>query len=223
MTPPLPCVPGLERVVFTAATGTRDVLGDPGPLPAGWTAVAFTDGGTHPAWRVLPLPASDLGPKRATSAVKLLPHRVFPDARFSLWLDANCNIDCDLDALMTDMLADADLALHPHPERDCIYDEALACIELGRDTPATICAQVVRYAQLGFPARAGLVAGGVILRRHTAAVAALNEDWWAEVAAGSCRDQLSFNYVAWRRGIAVARFPSDVWRGPLFGWRPHAA
>lgn len=223
MTPALPCVRGLERVVFTAAAGARDLLGEPGPLPAGWTAVAFTDGATHPAWRVLPLATGDLGPKRATSAVKLLPHRVFPDARLSLWLDANFRIACDLEALVSDVLADADIALHAHPERDCIYDEALACIELGRDVPATICAQVVRYAQLGFPPRAGLVAGGVVLRRHTAAVAALNDDWWSEVAAGSCRDQLSFDYVAWRRRIPVARFCSDLWHGPLFGWRPHAA
>jgi hypothetical protein len=94
--------------------------------------------------------------------------------------------------------------------------------ELGRDAAAAICAQVVRYAQLGFPSRAGLAATGVVLRRHTAAVAALNDDWWAEVAAGSCRDQLSFDYVAWRRGIPVARFSSHLWRGPLFQWRPHA-
>jgi hypothetical protein len=220
--PDLPCVRGAERVVFTAAAGVRDVLGEPGPLPPGWTAVAFTDGATHPAWRVLPLPTGDLGPKRATSAVKLLPHRVFPDARLSLWLDANFRVTCDVEAMVTDVLADADIALHAHPERDCIYDEALACIELGRDLPATICAQVVRYAQLGFPPRAGLVAGAVVLRRHTAAVAALNEDWWAEVAGGSCREQLSFDYVAWRRRIPVARFPSHLWHGPLFGWRPHA-
>jgi len=221
--PALPCVNGVERVVFTALAGNRDVLGDPGRLPAGWTPVAFTDGATHPAWQVLPLPSRNLGPKRAAVAVKVLAHRVFPDARHSLWLDANFHVACDLEALVTDALADADVALHAHPDRDCLYDEALACLELGRDAAATICAQVVRYAQVGFPPRAGLAATGVVLRRHTAAVAALNEDWWAEVTAGSSRDQLSFDYVAWRQGIPVARFPSDLWRGPLFGWRPHAA
>jgi hypothetical protein len=210
-------------VVYTALAGGRDVLGEPGRLPDGWTAVAFTDGATHPGWAVLPLPNGDLGPKRAAVAVKVLAHRVFPDARLSLWLDANFHVGCDLEALAAEALAGADVALHAHPERDCLYDEALACIELGRDAAATICAQVVRYAQLGFPPRAGLGATGVVLRRHTAAVAALNDDWWAEVAAGSCRDQLSLDYVAWRRGISIGRFASDLWNGPLFGWRPHAA
>jgi hypothetical protein len=223
VTPTLPCVRGAERVVFTALAGNRDVLAEPGKLPAGWTPVAFTDGGAHPGWEVLPLPNCDFGPKRATLAVKVLAHRIFPDARVSLWLDGNFHVSCDLDALVTDVLADADVALHAHPERDCVYDEALGCIERGRVTAATICSQVVRYAQLGFPPRAGLAATAVVLRRHTAAVAALNDDWWAEIAAGSCRDQLSFDYVTWRRGFSVAQLPSHLWDGPLFGWRPHAA
>jgi hypothetical protein len=44
----------------------------------------------------------------------------------------------------------------------------------------------------------------VILRRHTPAVAAFNEAWWAEIQAGSRRDQVSFTYVAWKLGLRYA-------------------
>ena len=53
----------------------------------------------------------------------------------------------------------------------------------------------------------GLVEAPVILRRHTAAIRALNEAWWAELVRGSRRDQLSFNYVAWKLGLSHAKFP----------------
>jgi hypothetical protein len=53
----------------------------------------------------------------------------------------------------------------------------------------------------------------VILRRHTDAIRHLNEAWWNEIVRGSRRDQLSFNYVAWKLGLRYATFPLSLATG----------
>ena len=53
----------------------------------------------------------------------------------------------------------------------------------------------------------------MILRRHTDAIRRLNEAWWNEIVRGSRRDQLSFNYVAWKLGLSYATFPLSLATG----------
>src|SRR3954452_11693422 len=110
--------------------------------------------------------------------------------------------------------------MHRHPQRDCVYAEALACIELGMDDPAVIFRQVRRYALDGFAEGAGLPAGGGLPRRHSGAVASFNGLWEAEFEQGSRRDQLSVSWALARSGLRHATFASDIFTGPLFGGRP---
>jgi hypothetical protein len=222
MTDAFPVIPDVRRVVYTAIFGGYEVLDDPGPIPEGWARICFTDGQDHPAWRVVRTTPALADPWRSIKILKLLPHRVFPNAECSLWIDGNFSVRCDLDELVSTYLRDADVAVHAHPDRDCAYDEALLCMALKRDVPGTMHAQMLRYAFEGFPRHAGLTANGVLLRRHTDAVRALNELWLREVEGGSRRDQLSFTYAAWRLGVRYAVFDSHLWNGPLFANRPHA-
>jgi len=217
----LPSFPDVQRVVVTAIYGGIDVLTDPGLVPPNWQRFCFTDAAEHPAWTVVQTAGFSSDPCRSAKAYKILIHRVFPNALYSLWMDANFHINCDLEALVDRYLHRCDVALHPHPERDCVYDEVLACMHYGKDDPATMSAQVIRYALDGFPRHAGLCAGGVILRRHTESTRLLNERWWQEISRGSRRDQLSFNYVARTLDIPYAPFDANLWSGPLFTYRPH--
>ena len=128
---------------------------------------------------------------------------------------------CDLDALVERYLADADLVFHRHPERDCVYEEALACVKREKDDPAVIARQVLRYAAEGFPRAGGLPATGVILRRHTSRIAAFDRHWAKEVEHGSRRDQLSVTHALAKKGVTYATFDSELREGPLFKWRRH--
>ena len=59
--------------------------------------------------------------------------------------------------------------------------------------------QVKGYQDEGYPSHNGLITGMVILRRHNEEdCIKVMEDWWTEIKYGSKRDQLSFNYVAWK-------------------------
>lgn len=72
---------------------------------------------------------------------------------------------------------------------------------------------MARYRAEGLPEDAGLIEAPVILRRHTDAIRRLNESWWGEIVRASRRDQLSFNYVAWKLGLRYGTFPLSLASG----------
>jgi hypothetical protein len=158
--------------------------------------------------------------RRDAKIYKLCPHFFFPDADYSIWLDGMFQIDVDpMDALA--WLGGNDIAVFRHPERDCLFDEAEACIRWGLDEPDRIRRQVKAYRAHGYPTANGLIAGGVVVRRHTEAINRLNEAWWGEVLTYSIRDQLSFNYAAWTKHVRYSVIPGDYWRNPYFIHHPH--
>jgi hypothetical protein len=94
------------------------------------------------------------------------------------------------------------LAMELHPKRDCIYEEALACKRLKKDTPEVIDEQMEAYRELNFPRFAGLYSNGVMVREHNnPELIELNEKWWQQVVRYSKRDQLSFQFVFFNYAI----------------------
>ena len=211
------------RYLYTAVTAERDQLRSPGLLPSGWRAVCFTDAPEveHPGWQIRPLERRHDDPVRDARMAKILAHRFLPDADVSVWMDGNFTSACDLEALAQKHLSGRDLAFHVHPERDCVYEEAIACIKLHKDDADPIIRQIIRYAHAGYPSGAGLPATGVVLRRHTRAVARFESCWWQELLTGSRRDQLAIGWALRRTGLAWSRFDSSLREGPLFSWRRH--
>ena len=63
---------------------------------------------------------------------------------------------------------------------------------------------------LSYPANNGLITGMVILRRHNEKdCIETMEDWWTEVKYNSKRDQLSFNYCAWKNDLTFNYMDGD--------------
>jgi hypothetical protein len=203
--------PGL--VAYTAIFGGRDTLADPGLVTPGCRYVCFTDASVRSdVWEIVLQPPGHPDPRQQARRHKVLAHRFF-ETQYSLWVDGSIRINVDIRALIDRYLDGADLALFAHPDRDCLYDEAEVCLELGLDRPDRIRSQIERYRRAGLPQHIGLAATIVLLRRHTATMVQLNEAWWREIEAGSVRDQLSFNYCAWRLGFAYRTFPGNFRTG----------
>ena len=79
-----------------------------------------------------------------------------------------------------------------------------------KDNPYLIQEQMNKYAMLGFPRNNGLITGMVILRRHNEKdCIETMEDWWKEIKYGSKRDQLSFNYCAWKNRLKFNYMDGD--------------
>jgi hypothetical protein len=218
--------------VYTAITNRYDTL-KPQPVAAldGCEQVAFLDhetaalvAGHSRGWRCVvadPLqgdtPHGD--PHRAARFHKINAHLALPESEYSLWIDASIGIVCPfpLPRLADLFLGDRDLCAFPHYARRSVYEEAEACAAYGLDRPEIIDAQIARYRAEGLPETTGLIEAPVLLRRHAPAIRSLNEAWWMEIVRGSRRDQLSFNYVAWKLGLSYATFPlSLAMRNGLF-------
>jgi alkaline ceramidase TOD1/glycosyltransferase MUCI70-like protein len=216
-----------DVVVYTAITDGYDTLKEQ-PIAATREAdfVAFLDR-PRPSrtWRVAPTHCAFADPSRNAKHHKILPHRYFPTARYSLWLDGSVTIlsATSIEQLIARYLADCDLAVFQHPTRTCLYQEASACLTGQLDESDVIWEQICRYTQTGHPADSGLAECSVLLRRHTAAMAAFDEIWWAEIARGSRRDQISFPYAARLAGLSYATFPGSLDDNHLFRRDAHQA
>ena len=83
---------------------------------------------------------------------------------------------------------------------------------------------VSRYKDEGFPRKIGLAETCVLLRKHNERSCRLfDEAWAAEVLLNSKRDQLSFNYTAWKRRFMVGYMVNEfhVNENPFFRLLPH--
>ena len=159
---------------------------------------------------------------RNAKRFKILPHRYFEDYEYSVFIDGNMSVRGNLDELVDKYLKDSNVAFFSHNNnhldaRNCPYQEAQTILDLGvknmklspergmlnyKDDPHLIQKQMTKYSVLGFPKDNGLITGMVILRRHNEKdCIETMEDWWTEIKYGSKRDQLSFNYCAWKNDL----------------------
>lgn len=203
-------------VAYTAIFGGRDTLKDPAFVTQGCRYVCFTDAPLQSdVWEIVEAGLQGRDPRRAARRYKLLSHRAV-DSEYSLWVDGSFRINADVRDVVDRYLASADIALFSHPDRDCVYDEAEVCVQLGLDDLDVIRHQIDRYRAAGLPRHGGLSASGVVLRRHTAAVVELNDTWWRECDGGSCRDQLSLDFCLWRLGLARGLIPGNIRKSDEF-------
>lgn len=164
----------------------------------------------------------DNNPRRQARAHKILSHKLFKTAGYTLWIDGSIQIVHDnVLNIMEEYLENADLCVFKHRTRQCIYEEVFACIEQRKDDKGTMIDQVARYLKHDYPRNNGLAETTVLLRRNCMRISKFNEMWWSELENGSYRDQLSFDYVAWKMGIKYNTFPGTIENNPYFKWIKH--
>ena len=212
-------------VVYTAITAQYDDLKEP-PLNvfnnARW--VAFTDcKSSSQIWHMEQIHSGYADPCRNAKIHKVLPHVYFPDATYSLWIDGSVQPkpSFDLNEMIENYLGGHDLAVFKHHARDCAYSEAETCIRLKKDDIDIIERQMLRYEYEGYPRKNGLAECTVLLRRHTESIRSFNETWWQEIQNHSRRDQLSFNYVAWKLRLKYCCMNGSIKNNAFFVKVPH--
>jgi hypothetical protein len=93
----------------------------------------------------------------------------------------------------------------------------LLAFDLKKDDPEIMLNQVNKYKIEGYPVHNGLAACTIILRRHNSPeIVKLGEDWWTEIKNNSKRDQLSFNYVAWKNKVSHSVIEGVLWDNTYF-------
>lgn len=162
-------------------------------------------------WNIIQVDPPFLGDNtRSNRYYKILPHLHLPrNYSFSVYIDANFLILNDLSDVIN-MLGNYKLLCFDHNQtktdkRDCIYDEYEAILEMTKkngkikDVREVMQKQINRFKKEGYPEHNGLLSAGVLVRKHfDEELIKVMEAWWNIVKVESKRDQLSFNYVAWK-------------------------
>jgi hypothetical protein len=173
----------------------------------------YDDNGIRRAMVVNPPRRRGEHPRMTAKRVKMLDFPVAP-SDYRIWIDANMRVKHPAFPVeVATLCGDAPIALWAHPDRDCIYDEAMASLILALEKydREPIVAQVGHYARNGHPAHAGLYAGGCVVwnlqRPVTRVIAAA---WLAECQRWSYQDQLSLPVVLRRFDVTPVLLPGDL-------------
>lgn len=181
---------------FTAIAGDYDPVAEPSIIDPAADYVLFTDDRdlTSSAWTTRAFDFVHAEPARTARFVKTHPHIYFPDHDRVIWIDANLQIDCLPEELISAENEQFDIITWQHPIRDCVYEELAECILRDKDEPAVMQEHIEALREAGYPEHNGLIESSVMLVRHQRPeVIAFLNDWWRLIDNGSKRDQLSFN------------------------------
>ena len=215
-----------DIVVYTAVFNDYDVLLQPKVMPSNVDFICFTykKDIAKGVWEPYLINEYDTSPKLMSGKVKTLPHQFFSEYDYSVWVDGNIHIIGDIRYILEERLQEqnTNMAIPLHPRRNCIYDEAEACIALDKADPEEIHAQMERYRNLGFPEEYGLSETRILLRKHNKKeVVEAMETWWKEYKKGAERDQLSFEFAAWKCNFEYKNWVVDYENSEYFRLYPH--
>ena len=214
-------------ITYTAVFGNiGDTLHPPKNQSEGSRFVAFVDDpskhqGELNGWELRGPQWEQRDKRKQARRHKCMAHELFPDAKITLWVDGCLTPTQSVVDMAGYLLNGYDLCTFEHQERNCVYQEVEACIRLKKDAPDLIRSQVARYRAEGYPYHNGLAETTAVLRRHTPQVQKFNELWWEEICNNCVRDQISFDYVCWRLGVAYSHLEGTRTSSPHFIWRPH--
>jgi hypothetical protein len=139
--------------------------------------------------------------RRESRLYKISPHKYLPEYDYTIYIDGSIKLLRSPEYLVRRYLTGADIALHNHPWRDCIYKEAKVCIDneiVGRVKGLE---QIEYMKKDGYPENEGLFENGVIIRANSEKMRRLSDDWQEIYDKFTARDQLSLAYVMWKHRI----------------------
>ncbi|MBQ9193661.1 MAG: DUF616 domain-containing protein [Bacteroidales bacterium] len=194
-----------RKVIYTCLTGGYDRLEQPVAVAPDWDYVCFTDAeGQDGVWQLRKIPFESPDPVVRSRYPKILPHKVLPEYKYSVYMDANlCIMDAEFYCIADRLIVEAvSFAQVEHPERDCVYEELRYCYLKDKVGTRTAFRLHRQWTAMGFPRHAGLYENNILYREHDLdEVQALDEAWWKAFSAGVPRDQLCLMPVFLRHGI----------------------
>lgn len=151
----------------------------------------------------------DRDPQRVARFFKLQPHKVLPPHDISIWHDSCLSLKItNYNKVVEENLINRSLEMicYRHPNRNCLYREASACISQSLDNQLLIKRQIERYKGEGFPSNKGLYDTGIMIRVNSQKMQVFNDMWYDEVKRGSKRDQISHMYCIRKNKVRIGSF-----------------
>ncbi|CAI8618628.1 unnamed protein product [Vicia faba] len=170
-------------------------------------------------------------PRRNGKVPKIITHRLFPQAQYSIWIDGKMELVVDPLLILERYLwrGKNTFAIAQHKHHRSIYEEADANKRRKRYARPLIDLHMKIYYYEGMQPWSSnkktisdVPEGAIIIREHTAVNNLFSCLWFNEVHLFTPRDQLSFGYVAYRLGDAFNffMFPNCEYNS-IFVLHPH--
>lgn len=214
----------MRIVVYTVILGGYDYL-FPTPVDRtadghdiDWVLISDRKPLLAKGWRWQPIPAEARQAGDSTTRInrycKFFPHKLFPQADLSIYLDGNVPLKRGIGAEITRFLeTGAGIGLGYVQDRQTIQEEVAFCAQTPRfsqELVAQLRAQVAAYEARGLPDTHRLYAGRVIFRRHAGAgVRDAMQAWWEEFTQNGLRDQISLPFVLHTHGVQIHAWAWD--------------
>jgi hypothetical protein len=228
----------MKIIIYTCITARYDWLLPPLFQSKEIEYICFTDTPNISAhgWSVRPIADSikHLPPNLINRHYKFFPHFYLPESEWSIYIDGNLRLFKDLGAFVEDMEdQDIYMACPRHPQRNNIFDEAEACLQLGKfssNEETIIQDQLEFYRSEGMPPDLALSANYILVRKHSEPL--LQKAmvlWWDQLQAYTKRDQISLPYAAWKTGLSLTMLeissgtPNDYYFGRVLHRKPGIA
>lgn len=206
-----------DCVIYTAIVGGYDFLPQPKIVSDNCDYICFTNDSNKSkigVWEIRKIPFICRDNIRLSRFVKLNPHRVFKNYKYSLWIDSNIQI---LDDYIYNQIEIAKKSgvlwgAIKHPDKNCIYVDARSCACGGNEGFFAIYNQCKFLRSEGYPDGNGLFENNIIFRDHNSKIIVkIDEQWWSIYLKYSKRDQLCLCYVFWKFSfVPTLLFPENV-------------
>jgi hypothetical protein len=191
----------MKLTVYTAIFGDYETLKEPLFNTPSVDYICFTDKHIESKmWDVRVVKTTEQTPRREARKYKILSHKYIEDT-ITLWIDGSKFIKSNPFPWIKKALGYCDVHIPSHPIRNCIYEEAIRCLQVRKGNPLLIKQQVDRYKAEKYPKNNGMVHSTVVLRNRTPDTIKLEKIWWEELSKGCVRDQVSFNYAVWKSNV----------------------
>ena len=199
-----------KLIVYTCVTNGYDAVRRPSSIP-GWADwKAFSD--------------ADFKDNRRP---KLLPHEVFPEYDYSLWIDGNIDIVseefwAEIARLISEGVLYAGI---PHPQRDDVYEESVRILKNDRAGAKALRHTVRHLIANNLPRHFGLNENSLVLRRHNdPRVVAFDKLWWEKFCSLCRRDQMTWPLCVLQTALPCSYIlpkGSNIREHPWFRYTPH--
>lgn len=197
--------------IYTSIFGAYDTIIEPEYVPDNCDFYIITDQNIdgESAWKKITVDLDAYGLTNESNVIKnrffkMFPDKIFPNYKYSIYVDGNIRISTDLTEFIHGM-NQYGVKLHNHFRRNCVFKEIEACLEWRKDTYENLSMHKEYLLKAGMPREYGLLEAPMIVREHRNPLCIkLMQEWWDEFLKCSKRDQISLPYVLWKNNIRVS-------------------
>jgi len=195
--------------VYTSIFGNYEQIIEPEIKPDNVDYYIITDCSVKPnsRWKKIDFDfPSGLNASQKNRYVKMHPHLLFPEYRYSIYVDGSAYILSDLTPLIH-RINKYGFAMHMHSARNDLYDEMLVAKYTKRISSHCYNDYLEFLKNENMPRHFGLVECGIIARDHENLLCKkIMEEWWNQYLTRINRDQICLAYVLYKNNIA----PKDI-------------